>query len=212
MINYTKKSIHLDFQKGTSLIEILIAMAIISVLGLGIISLQYIINKNQLLVINSYKSVDEANISVSHFAREIRAARNSDNGAYVLEKINDQEIVFYSDIDYDGQTEKVRYGLEGNDLIKGVIKPVGYPVQYPAEDEVVTTLTSNVRNGTDPIFYYYNSGWPEDAVNNPLPQDLRLSDTRSVRIYLIVNTQRNDPQADYTLESTAQIRMLKDNL
>jgi prepilin-type N-terminal cleavage/methylation domain-containing protein len=212
MTHYTKKSMHFAFQKGTSLIEILIAMAIISVLGLGIISLQYIINKNQLLVINSYKSVDEANVSVSHFAREVRTARNSDNGAYVLERVNDQEIVFYSDIDYDGQTEKVRYNLSGNDLIKGVIKPVGYPVQYPAEDEVLTTLTSNVRNGTDPVFYYYNSGWPEDAVNNPLSQNLRLSDTRTVKIYLIVNTQRNDPQADYTLESSAQIRMLKDNL
>ena len=116
--NHRVKNCH---QKGMSLIEILIAMAIISILGLGIISLQYIINKNQVLVINSYKSVDEANISVSHFTREVRAARNSDSGAYVLEKVNDQEIVFYSDIDYDSQTEKIRYTLDGTDLIKGVI-------------------------------------------------------------------------------------------
>lgn len=199
-------------EKGMTLIEVLIAMAILSVLGLGLVSLQYILGKNQVLVINSYKSVDDANNSVTNFIRELRTARTSDSGSYVLETVNDQEIKFYSDIDHDGATEKVHYYLNGTNFIKGLIEPQGYPPQYPAAQEIPTTLTSNVRNGTTPVFYYYNSGWPQDTTDNPLPQDKRLSDARIVKIYLVVNTQKNDPNKNFVLESFAQIRMLKDNL
>ena len=199
-------------EKGMTLIEVLVAMVITSVLGLGIVSLEYVLGKNQLLIINSYKSVDDANSSITSFVREIRAARDSDNGAYLLEKVDDQEIIFYSDIDYDNSVEKVHYSLSGTNLIKGIIEPFGYPVQYPEDQEILTTLTTNVRNELTPVFYYYNSGWPQDSLNNPLTQNLRLSDTRIVKIYLVINTQTNDPKANYTLESFSQIRMLKDNL
>jgi prepilin-type N-terminal cleavage/methylation domain-containing protein len=203
---------NLTKERGMTLIEVLIAMAITSLLGLGIVSLEYILGKNQLLIINSYKSVDDANSSVTSFIREIRAARDSDNGAYLLEKVDNKEIIFYSDIDYDKSVEKVRYSLSGTNFIKGIIEPFGYPVQYPEDQEKLTTLTTNVRNELIPIFYYYNSDWPQDTLNNPLPQNLRLSDTRIVKIYLVINTQTNDPKANYTLESFSQIRMLKDNL
>lgn len=201
-----------DKEKGMTLIEVLIVMVITSILGLGLVSLQFILGKNQLLIINSYKSVDDANSSVTRFIREIRAARDSDNGAYLLEKVDDQEIIFYSDIDYDNSVEKVHYSLSGTNFIKGVIEPFSYPVQYPEDQEKLTTLTTNVRNELIPIFYYYNSGWPQDTLNNPLIQSLRLSETRIVKIYLVINTQTNDPKSNYTLESFSQIRMLKDNL
>jgi prepilin-type N-terminal cleavage/methylation domain-containing protein len=199
-------------EKGFTLIEVLIAMVITGVLGLGIVSLQYIIGKNQLLIVNNYKSIDEANTSVTNFVREIRAAHGGNNGAYLLEKVDDKEIIFYSDIDYDGQTEKVDYSLSGTNLIKGVIKPTGYPPQYPEGGKTLTTLSTNVRNGSTPVFYYYNSNWPQDTVNNPLILGKRLSDTRLIKIYLLLNTQQNDPNHNFILESFAQIRMLKDNL
>jgi prepilin-type N-terminal cleavage/methylation domain-containing protein len=198
--------------RGVTLIEVLLVMAITSVLGIGLVSLQFILGKNQVFIINSYKSVDDANLSVTSFIREIRAAQESDNGAYLLVSLNDQEIIFYSDIDYDTSVERVRYYLSGTDLIKGITEPTGYPAQYPQDQERLTTLTTNIRNEASPVFYYYNSNWPDDILNNPLPQNLRLSDTRIVRIYLVVNTQPNNPNADYTLESFSQIRMLKDNL
>ncbi|OGM12691.1 hypothetical protein A3A76_04220 [Candidatus Woesebacteria bacterium RIFCSPLOWO2_01_FULL_39_23] len=198
--------------RGMTLIEVLVAMTILGILGLGIVSLQYVLGKNQVLVINSYKSLDEANVSVTTFIKEIRAAKMSDNGAYLFDTLNDSEIKFYSDIDLDGVTEKVRYSLSGTNFIKGVIEPTGYPFTYLPANEVQTTLTTNVRNGTSPVFYYYNSDWPEDVTNNPLAAANRLSDTRIIKIYLIVNTLTNDPNKNYELESFGQIRMLKDNL
>jgi hypothetical protein len=144
--------------------------------------------------------------------REIRSARASDNGAYPLEIVNDNEIVFYSDGDYDGITERLHYYLSGNNFIKGIIKPEGYPVLYPPNQEKITVLSENVRNAGVPIFYYYNEDWPDDIINNPLSQNSRLANTKMVRIYLRLNTQHNLPDKDYVLESFAQLRMLKGNL
>lgn len=197
---------------GLTLIEVLVAMALLSLIGLGILSLQYILGQNQVAIINSYKSTDEANLSVTGFVREIRSARASDNGAYPLEIVNDNEIVFYSDGDYDGITERLHYYLSGNNFIKGIIKPEGYPVLYPPNQEKITVLSENVRNAGVPIFYYYNEDWPDDIINNPLSQNSRLANTKMVRIYLRLNTQHNLPDKDYVLESFAQLRMLKGNL
>ena len=43
--------------------------------------------------------------------KEIREARTSDDGSYPIEKARDKEFIFYSDIDKDGEVERVRYFL-----------------------------------------------------------------------------------------------------
>jgi prepilin-type N-terminal cleavage/methylation domain-containing protein len=70
--------------RGVTLIELLIAIALTSAIGLGLVSLQYILSQNQIAITKSYKSVDDANYFVSVLAKEIRSARQSDNGAYSL--------------------------------------------------------------------------------------------------------------------------------
>lgn len=198
--------------KGITIIELLISMVIIAVLGLGFISLQSLLSKNQVLIWNNYVSVDDANNSVKQMVKELRTARNGDNGAYPVETAYDQLIVFYSDIDSDGQSERVRYYLSGTDFYKGVIEPVGYPATYPAASEKLFVISSLVRNGTTPVFYYYNGDWPADTVNNPLPSPVRLSDTKLMKVYLRLNANPNEASKDYILESYVQIRMLKENL
>ena len=197
---------------GLTLIEILIVVVILGMLGAGLLTLQYILSKNQTLVIMNYLSIDEANSQISTFIREIRGARSGDNAAYALEVVNDDEIVFYSDIDYDGATDRVRYTLTSTQLIKGVTEPVGYPATYPPDQEKATVLSDNIRNGTTAAFYYYNGDWPEDVINNPLAQGQRLSQTKTVRIYLMLNQKADDSDRDYVLDSFGQIRMLKENL
>jgi type II secretory pathway pseudopilin PulG len=198
--------------QGLTLIEILIVAVMLGVLGSGLLTLQYIVGKNQITVVKNYLNVDKANSLVTTFIRELRIARTGDNAAYALETTDDFEIVFYSDIDHDGQTEKIRYTLSGNQLVKGVIEPTAHPVDYPADQETVKVLSSQIRNDTTPAFYYYNDDWPQDTINNPLMPSARLSNTKTVRIYLQVNTEEDDPDSDYILESYVSIRMLKDNL
>ena len=200
-------------EKGFTLIEILIAVVLMAVLAVGLLSLQFIISQNQISVWRNYVSIDEANTSAAMLVRELRTARNGDNGAYTLESAIDNQVVFYSDADFDGDTEKVRYFLSGTDFTKGIIEPTGYPVTYPDDQEKIRVLSENVRNDVStPVFYYYNEDWPEDVATNPLTTPASVSEINMIKIYLVVNTSINQPSKDYLLESFVQVRMTKENL
>lgn len=199
-------------KKGFTLIEILIVMVIVGILGIGIVSLQTILGETQISVWRNYISVNEANSNISTFVREIRNTRPGDNGAYSLERALDQEFTFYSDVDFDGDTERVRYYLSESNLVRGVIEPVGIPAAYPTENEKIKTVASSVANEAgEPIFYYYNGDWPADTTNNPLDTPTRLSDTKLMRVYLKINPN-NQEGNDFVLESYVQLRGLKENL
>jgi prepilin-type N-terminal cleavage/methylation domain-containing protein len=104
-------------QTGFTLIEMLVTMAIF-VIALGAITA---------FVITSYRSyaytfqqataINEAKRGIGTMVKEIREAKTGDNGSYVIEKAEDYEMIFYSDIDKDGDTERVRYFIyESNSL------------------------------------------------------------------------------------------------
>lgn len=198
-------------EAGFTLIEVLIVSVLMVTVGVGILGLQHIMTTNQILVLRTYLNVDQANANVSTIVKEIRNARASDNGSYPIEAASAQDLVIYSDIDFDNDAERVRYFLNGNDLNRGIIEPVGFPATYPSGNEQITIVTSDVQNGALPVFTYYNGGWPQDTGNNPLAEPVVLSDIKLVRVHLILNTDDVDAQA-YELESFAAIRMLKDNL
>lgn len=198
--------------KGFTILEVAISSFIMVVIGVTLVSLQYILQRSQTTLFNSSINVDEANMQISTIVREIRTARAGGNGSYILSTVNAQEIVFFSDIDYDEDSEKVRYFLEGNTLKKGVIEPVGFPVTYPSASEKVRILSENVRNNTLPVFIYYNGDYPTDTQNNPLPYPADVTEVKLIRISLRLNTKDDDPNTDYVLESFANLRTLKDNL
>jgi len=155
-------------------------------------------------------AIDEARRGVETMVREIREARAGDDGSYPIEKARDKEFVFYSDIDGDGATERVRYflgtvvsGTGQNELKKGVINPTGFPIQYPSEQEQVTILSSYVRN-IPPIFRYFDAKGRELTA---LPA--RLKDTKVIEVYLVINVDPNRPPQDFELRSSVQLRNLK---
>lgn len=151
-------------------------------------------------------TVDQGNGVVQELARTVRNARPGDNGAFMLEIVNDQELAFYGNVDSDAGTERVRYFLQGTTLQRGVIEPTSFPVEYPQDQEKVKIMTDTVQNGTNPLFYYY------DGNNNLLPQAQRLNETTFIRIAVTVNSNPDRPEGNYRLESFAQIRNLKTNL
>jgi len=86
---------------------------------------------------------------------------------------------------------------------KGVIDPVGAPPTYPLAEEKVSILSSFVRN-TPPIFEYFDS-----QGNKITESPARLVDTKLMQVFLIVNIDPNRPPSDFGLESSAQLRNLK---
>lgn len=208
MINELKHQRLNTKPSGFTLIEVLISAALLVILASGFIGLQYIMSQNQVTAWKSYLSIEAANTAISSFSKEARDMRPSETGAYPLQTAGDKEIIFYSDIDHDGTIERVRYTLSGNTFQKGVIKPISNPVSYPPASEKVKVLTDIVRNGTNPVFYYYNLDWPTDTTNNPIPQADRISDTRLIKIKLMTNPKANDSENDYILETDLKLRML----
>ncbi|OGM22817.1 hypothetical protein A2961_01465 [Candidatus Woesebacteria bacterium RIFCSPLOWO2_01_FULL_39_21] len=197
---------------GFTLVEVLVTGFLAVAVGAALVGLQYILTQNQLSVFSNFINVDEANFAITNLERELRSARSGDNGAYPLEIAGNFEIAFFSDIDFDGRAERVRYNLTNSTLTKGVIEPTGFPITYPIANEAVKTVSDNVRNGIEPVFYYYNDSWPVNAEGNPLTQPSRLSNTRLVGILIRLNSDSSSPDKDYILESTVAVRELKENL
>jgi len=150
-------------------------------------------------------AIDEARRGVETMVKEIREATPGEDGSYIIEKAEDYQFVFYSDIDKDEVVEKVRYFIDGADFKKGVIDPSGFPVQYLSANEKITTLSQYVRN-QPPIFHYFDG----DGVELPAPA--RLKDTKLMSVHLIINVNSNRPPQDFELESDVQLRNLKTNL
>ena len=198
--------------EGLTLIELLIAMVIMVMLGGGFLGLQYIISQNQQVAINNYYNVDGANVNLNSMIRELRTAKTSEIGSFPIEVATEDELIFFSDIDFDGDVDRIRYTRTGNELEKGTIEPEGQPLSYIQANEKIKIISSAVRNDTTPLFTYYNGDWPADTENNPLGASPSLAHIKLIRIYLQINENVDNPREDYVLDSYITLRMLKDNL
>lgn len=208
-----KKISKSQLKSGFTVIELSVVGFLIVILGFGILGLQKILADSQLIGFVNYLNVDEANYTVSQMAREMRTMRAGQNGSFTLVECLDNEISFYSDIDFDGESELVRYYLEGTTLKKSVIEPTGFPAVYPPETATTKILTENVQNTITPLFMYFNSDWPKDTANNPLPTPTNLAEVRMIRITLDINVNPENAQHSiYSLSTNVTLRMLKDNL
>jgi len=211
-----------ETQGGITFIETIVTVAII-IIALGAISGSVItLYRTHSFTLEQSQAIAEARRGVETMVKEIREARPGDDGSYIIEKAEDFQFIFYSDIDKDEKTERVRYFVQGTDFKKGVIDPTGWPIHYPSEKEEIFILSKYVRN-QPPIFKYYNGDWPGDAycqanptekacLDNPLPYPARLKDTKLMRVYLVINVDPNRPPQNYELASDVQIRNLKTNL
>lgn len=93
----------------------------------------------------------------------------------------------------------------GNELKRGVIEPSSaQPIEYPLDEEVITVITPYIRN-VPPIFTYY------DKDGNQIDSSpARLSDTKMMKVFVVVNIDVNRPPNEFELESFAQLRNLKE--
>ncbi len=199
--------------KGFTLIESIMTVVIFSIVML--LMAEFIIQgyHDYRYDFEQMEAINEARRGVETAVQEIREAKIGDDGSYPLELADDNQLIFYSDINADGKTERVRYFLDNHTLKKGIIEPSGSPISYPTNQEQIKIISRYVDNpiGT-PIFTYYNGDWPQDTTNNPLPTATRLIDTKLIHFHLIINVNPNRAPNNFNLESDVQIRNLKTNL
>lgn len=112
-----------DLNRGFTLVEIMLATLFVTlVFVVGYLFWNYF-NDTYQFSFEEARIIDEAVWSVNQLTEDLREARDGIDGSYPLVTADDQELVFYSDVDNDGSTERVRYYLVGNELILQTFHP-----------------------------------------------------------------------------------------
>ncbi len=186
---------------GFTLIELLVTISIFIVVT--IMASEFIIRgfRSTTFEAEQGTAVQNARRGAEIMVKEIRGANNSERGDYPLAAIEEDNLIYYSDIDDDGYMEKVRYFLDGL-LLKKVETQPGAGNDYSGSG-ATTTISSYVNNQNEAVFIYYDSSYVEtDDINN----------TRLINIRLKINVTPERSPNDYYIETDVHLRNLKDNL
>lgn len=188
---------------GFTLTELSVVIAIIIIVASIFNTYLFRSNKAIKFVEEFNMAVDNAKKGIDGLNLELREATTAENGSYAIESAGEQSLIFYSDVDIDDQTERVRYFLDGKNLKKGVIEPTGNPATYNEANEVTSILSQYVENNAIPIFTYY------DENNNLLSAPIPLTQIRLIHTYLEVNVTPERAPVNYAIENNVHLRNLK---
>lgn len=194
---------------GFAIFEIVIVLLIGTALLTAL--LRFLVAGHPLAKVTYFQaqSTETARVQLKRLAKSLRELRLSDTGAYPLVSVDPQRIIFYSNVDADPLTERLRYELVGTDLERGIVEPSGDPLTYNLDQEDTTIVASTIRNGTTPIFTYYTGSYPADPI--PLtPTD--LTEVKYIQFNLIVDADPDADPAPVSVVSQVQLRNLKTNL
>ena len=195
-------------KNGFTIVEIVTSVFIMGIIAIAISALfvwgwrtwQY--SNDQARTINTYRKAYDQTV------KEIREMQTASNGAYNIESAAASELIFYANTDTDDERERVHLTLSGNDLIKGIIQPVGSPAAYPSGSETITVIAQYIRNNN--IFSYYDQNFT--GTENPLTFPVSAGSVRLVRFFLSIDLDANRPPAAFDLSTNIALRNLKQNL
>ncbi|EKE11204.1 MAG: hypothetical protein ACD_15C00125G0007 [uncultured bacterium] len=197
---------------GMGLIEVMVSIAIFTMSMAGFTALFLRSWK-----VNSYSfEMGQASHTVSQGVNKVvnylRKARQGDDGSYPIQSAGDNELIVFSDYNRDGITERLHFYLENGQLKMGATVPtIGIPKTYPVGDQETLILADNIVNASsEPVFYYYNSKYPSDQINNPMVMPLDISDVRLVKVLLKINIDPGRGPENIETQSFVEIRNLND--
>lgn len=205
---------HKPFLKGLSLVEMLVVIAIFTMVMGGVSLYFWRIWDSQRFSLESAQAQLLASEGVMNTLGQVRNMRQSDAGSYPIVSAAETDIVFYGDYDGDGDVERLHYYLDADndELLLGVREPVaGAPPTYASGDGSTSVVAENVRNGNgsypEAIFSYY------DNVNGSVATPVStgdLSDVRMVKMNIYVDINPSLSPDPVHFESFASIRNLNE--
>ena len=197
-------------KKGFSLIEMMVSVAILSIVVILVGTFAKDIFFLKGVFSNGLTAYNDARKVLQPIASEIRSASPSALGGYNIETAGDTTFTFYSDINNDGLIEKVKYYVSGTTLKKSVIPPTGSMVQYSTSNEKITDVISNLANGSTPVFTYYDTNY--NGQTSALTQPVSIMSIRLVKITLIIDANAYRSPSSMIVTTQVSLRNLKDNL
>ena len=185
-------SYKLHDKNGFTLVEMIVAISILTIMVFAMVAFFISLYREQATDVVRIKRIREASVAIEKISLEIRKMNRGEDGSYPIGSAQEQSLIFYSDIDNDGLAEKIESFLSGTDLVKRTINPTGDPYQYILEDppnppDII--MAGNIRNGTDPIFRYYDEDYTGSEVS--LSDPVNVTAVRSIGINLDINPDNN---------------------
>lgn len=206
----TKHPAHCN-RGGFTLTETLIALAIFTALALVTTLYQKNIFSFNSYIQSSLTAQIEGRRAVTKMVSEMREMSPSSLGAYPIAAAATSSLTFFSDIDADSVKEQIRYYVQGTSVMKSVINPTGNPLVYNSGSAVITTVVSNVSNGTStPLFQYYDTSYA--GTTTPLSIPVNIAAVKLVKINIILPIRSSSNNSSLTITSQVTPRNLKDNI
>ncbi len=198
-------------QNGFTVLELTVAVAIFAILSLAVSWLVIRSWRSNAVIWEQLTTQNDGRKAVKQVVDDVRRAEESSLGSFPIVLADDYELAFYANIDNDSIRERVRFWLDDSNLKKGIIEPTGNPLQYDIQTETEVIIASDVVNTTSsvPVFSYYDSSYTgeESAMITPA----NITDLRVVKVQLELEKDPTETPVPLHVESTVQIRNLKDN-
>lgn len=198
------------YHKGITLAELVIATAIVLLIGVALAGFQRDIFFLNTTTQNNLSAQMESRRVLKTMIAELRSATRSSLGAYPVVSAGTSSLVFFSNIDADQAVERIRYFLQGRELRRGVIKPSGNPLTYnPAQESIGVVIRDVSNNPSSPLFYYFSSTYA--GTTSALTYPINVNQIRLVRVSVTIDKDSSRPPGPITAQSQAMLRNLKDN-
>lgn len=194
--------------RGLTIIEMIVTISVTTIIFGAIVSSVIYFYRTNSNVMEQSLHVNSARRGIEMTVRDIREAAYGDDGSFPIIAMGANSFSFFSDIDRDSLTERIRYSLSGTNLLKGVTNPSGSPLSYPLSDDETLIVSDAVRNDEEDIaiFRYYDNTGVE------ITDYTQVSDVAFVTVTLIININPIRKPDEFTLRSSATLRNLKVNL
>jgi len=196
-------------QKGMTLVEMIIAISIYTVLMLAIISSTTTFYRYNAYALEQANEVDNARRGVTQWNRDVKEMTTGEDGTWPMAISGEHRLGYYSDTDRDDSVEYVEYILTSTTLRKFTYNPIGSPATYdlttPDTEEILSEYVQNRNQATSTFFYYDNNG-AQLASTSP------VINVRYIQMQVIVNIDPDRNPGEFMLRSSLAPRNLKDNL
>ena len=202
--------IRITNSSGFTLIEVLVTAGILAIVGtlLGVFTVSGLKEWDRSR--SQVEAQESARAALARMTKIIREVKNSDNGSYPLAAATAQSLTVFANVDSDNDQEQIRFFLENSQMKIGIIEPTGSPATYPAGNEAISILASNIRNGANQIFSYYDKNYTSNEAALSIP--VNLLNVRLVKINLSIDFNPNLPPLPIEMQTSVTFRNLKDNL
>jgi len=200
---------HQPTQSGMTLLELMIAVGIYTVLMLAITTSITTVYQFNAYALEQSNEVDNARRGVTQWNRDVKEMTTGEDGNWPLSVMSEHRLGYYSDTDRDDSVEYVEYVLSSTTLRKFTYNPTGSPATYdktsPDQVEILSEYVQNIDQATSTFAYFDNAG-------NPLASTSPIINVRYLQMQLIVNIDPVRNPGEFMLRSSLAPRNLKDNL